>query len=227
MHCNGSSSSRPLIIDCCSLADLNGTNWQLVNFNLDQEPAAAETEITLSIDDGQISGSAGCNSYNSRFMSGEEGLPQSIVIGPIAATQMLCSDPAATLEMTYLDRLAQVASWRYDFGNLSLTYQQDDADLGELVFAPMELTDGSESTASESAISQSTLPEDITAQLDAFLQSQVYAEGGNPELAAPGLVLYVETPNGRYLNAAGVASLADGTPCKAKTIWKSAATPNR
>ena len=35
----------------------------------------------------------------------------------------------------------------------------------------------------------STLSEDVTAQLDAFLQSQVYTDGGDPHGAAPGLVL--------------------------------------
>ena len=56
------------------------------------------------------------------------------------------------------------------------------------------------------------LPAELTAQLDAFLQSQVYSEGGNPEGAAPGLVLLVDTPEGTYLKAAGVSSLEDGTP---------------
>ncbi len=59
---------------------------------------------------------------------------------------------------------------------------------------------------------ESTLPEDVNAQLDAYLQSQVYTEGGDPVGAAPGLVLYVQTPDGTYVNAAGVASLEDGTP---------------
>ena len=64
----------------------------------------------------------------------------------------------------------------------------------------------------------STLPEDVTAQLDAYLQSQVYADGGVPEGAAPGLVLLVDTPEGRYLEAAGVASLEDGTPIQVDDI---------
>ncbi|HFQ92716.1 MAG TPA: class A beta-lactamase-related serine hydrolase [Anaerolineae bacterium] len=56
------------------------------------------------------------------------------------------------------------------------------------------------------------LPADLTTALDAFLQSQVYTEGGFPETAAPGLVLLVDTPDGRYLQAAGAANLDDGTP---------------
>lgn len=62
------------------------------------------------------------------------------------------------------------------------------------------------------------LPEALVSQLDAFLQSQVYTEGGNTALAAPGLVLYVETPDGVYLKAAGVANLEDGTPIKTDDV---------
>ncbi|MCA9874145.1 MAG: serine hydrolase [Anaerolineales bacterium] len=62
------------------------------------------------------------------------------------------------------------------------------------------------------------LPEAVTAQLDAYLQSQVYTEGGDYENATPGLVLLVDTPNGRYLNAAGLANMADGTPMRTDDI---------
>jgi D-alanyl-D-alanine carboxypeptidase len=70
---------------------------------------------------------------------------------------------------------------------------------------------------SEGAV-DGALPQDITAQLDAFLQSQVYTEGGIPEGAAPGLVLLVDTPDGRYLNAAGFANMEDGTPMEIDDI---------
>lgn len=73
-----------------------------------------------------------------------------------------------------------------------------------------QVVDSTETLVEEDAIS-SELPEDLVAQLDTFLQSQVYTEGGNPHLAAPGLVLLVDTPQGRYLNAAGVSSVEDGT----------------
>ena len=59
---------------------------------------------------------------------------------------------------------------------------------------------------------QNTFPEELASQLDAFLDSQVYSEGGDPAGAAPGLVLLVDTPNGRFLKAVGVSSLEDGIP---------------
>jgi CubicO group peptidase (beta-lactamase class C family)/pimeloyl-ACP methyl ester carboxylesterase len=84
---------------------------------------------------------------------------------------------------------------------------------------PAEAGATAEPTGEEAAGAASgTLPEDIVRQLDAYLQSQVYAEGGNPELAAPGLVLYVETPDGRYLNATGLANLEDGTPIQVDDV---------
>jgi hypothetical protein len=69
---------------------------------------------------------------------------------------------------------------------------------------------------------QDSLPADLVTQLDAFLGSQVYSQSGNPEGAAPGLVLLVDTPDGTYLNAVGLSSLEDGLT----TSWKSAATVN-
>jgi len=68
------------------------------------------------------------------------------------------------------------------------------------------------------ATAASALPEAVTAQLDAYIQSQVYTEGGDYENATPGLVLLVDTPDGRYLNAAGLANMADGTPMRTDDI---------
>jgi hypothetical protein len=62
-----------------------------------------------------------------------------------------------------------------------------------------------ETPSPEAEESEEALPQELTAQLDAFLQSQIYSEEGSPEGAAPGLVLLVDTPEGTYLNAAGYA----------------------
>ena len=83
---------------------------------------------------------------------------------------------------------------------------------------PTRDLEAEEAAPEEQPTAGSTLPEDVTAQLDAFLQSQVYSDGGNPRLAAPGLVLLVDTPDGRYLKAAGVANMAEGTPMQSEDI---------
>ncbi len=58
------------------------------------------------------------------------------------------------------------------------------------------------------------LSDDVAAQLDKFLQSNVFTNGADPKTHAPGLILLVGTPGGRYLRAAGVASLEKRTPLK-------------
>lgn len=118
-----------------SLDDLNGTSWRLVDLNQNQEPALPGTEITLRFDDGQVSGSASCNKYTSA-VTGDEALPQTFVVGPVATTSRLCSDPISTQETAFLTRLENVVAWRYDFGHLALTYKIEDNVFGELLFAP-------------------------------------------------------------------------------------------
>jgi len=56
------------------------------------------------------------------------------------------------------------------------------------------------------------LPANTIAKLDVFLKAQIYSKGANPQSHAPGLVLLADTPDGRYLQAAGVTSLEKGTP---------------
>ncbi len=58
-----------------------------------------------------------------------------------------------------------------------------------------DLTDEPAETVIEN---NGALPTDITAQLDEFLQAQVYTEGRNPEATTPGVVLLIDTPDGRY-----------------------------
>lgn len=119
-----------------SLDDLSGTSWRLLDLNSDQEPLRPETEITLRFDDRQISGSAGCNDYNTT-VTGDD-LPQTFVVSQIATTARSCSEPISNQETHYLSRLAKVVAWRYDFGYLALTYKLGEGDFGQLLFAAEE-----------------------------------------------------------------------------------------
>ncbi len=190
-----------------SLESLDGTAWQLVDLNGGQESVLPDTVVSLTFENGEVSGSAGCNDYRGPMIGGD--LPQSMTIGPIAATEMQCADDIMAQENAYLTRLANVVAWRHDFGRLALTYEGAGEELGELILAP---------AASVTAGAPAGLPAEIVTQLDTYLQSQVYTEGGIPAGAAPGLVLYVKTPDGTYLNAAGVSSLEDGTPMQGNDI---------
>jgi heat shock protein HslJ len=117
-----------------SVKDLDGTNWKLINLNGDQEPVLPDTEITLGFASGQVSGSAGCNNYNTSLVTRQDDLPQVFKVGPIAGTKKICSEPISNQETTYLDNLANVSAWRYDFGQLALTYKRGENDFGVLLF---------------------------------------------------------------------------------------------
>jgi D-alanyl-D-alanine carboxypeptidase len=195
-----------------AVSDLDGTSWQLVGYNGLEEPVPADVTITAEFGDGQISGSAGCNTYSATVSAVEGDLPNLMAVGPIATTQKACEDTIMQQEQRYLARLQTAGAWLwgYEPGFLSLGYTTEEGSPGQLVFEP--------AAAAGSATGTATLPDEIATQLDAFLQSQVYTEGGIPAGAAPGLVLYVKTPDGTYLNAAGVASLEDGTPMQGDDI---------
>jgi D-alanyl-D-alanine carboxypeptidase len=64
------------------------------------------------------------------------------------------------------------------------------------------------------------LPDDVRAGLAEYLQGLVYQEGEDPAAKAPGLVLLVDTPDGRFLGATGVANLADGTPVEVDDVFE-------
>lgn len=119
-----------------TLADLNGTSWRLVDLGEGQAPLLPDVEITLAIDDGQISGSAGCNNYTGS-VAGDAEVLQSFTVGPIAATQMACADDVATQEATYLALLQSALGWRYDGGYLALAYPAEESIYAYLRFAPL------------------------------------------------------------------------------------------
>ncbi len=116
-----------------SLDDLLGTNWILADFNFDQQPVLADTQITANFADGQISGSAGCNNYSASVGS-DSG--QNLTVGSAISTQMACPDPIMNQELQYLTALQAADQWSYLAGNLALTYQTLDGGLGTLVFLP-------------------------------------------------------------------------------------------
>ena len=64
------------------------------------------------------------------------------------------------------------------------------------------------------------LPEAVSANLSQYLQGLVYQEGEDPAARAPGLVLLVDTPDGRFLEAAGVSNLEEGTPLDAGDVFE-------
>jgi heat shock protein HslJ len=117
-----------------SAADLNGTAWTLVELNYDT-PTLADAEVTISFQGEQISGSGGCNTYNTSFILGEDN-PFVMTVEPVISTQMACPEPIMDQESAYLMALEDAAQWGYQFGHLALYYLDAQGMPARLLYAP-------------------------------------------------------------------------------------------
>jgi heat shock protein HslJ len=77
----------------CSGADpLDGTSWILTAYGKTQPVSG--TTITATFRDGEITGSAGCNSYFAPY----QVRGSKIELGVLAQTEMACLDPEGVME---------------------------------------------------------------------------------------------------------------------------------
>ena len=117
-----------------SATDLNGTTWTLLELDSD-EPVLADAPVTISFADGKISGSGGCNNYNSSFTLAEDN-PFGMTISPVAATKKACPDPILNQETAYFTALEKVSQWGYQIGRLVMYYDKGQGEFGTLLYAP-------------------------------------------------------------------------------------------
>lgn len=113
-----------------SLATLEDRVWVLRKFS-STEAAPAEPAITLSIKDGRVSGSSGCNRYNGTLTPGETAT--SMTVGPLAATRMTCPPEVMAIEQRFINALSGAQSWGFLIGQLVVNFQQGDR-FGSLFF---------------------------------------------------------------------------------------------
>jgi len=182
-------------------------SWQWMSFTNPAEQFEIdmpENYVLTFYEDEALTIVADCNTVLGGYSDDAGAL--TITMGP--STLVAC--PPESRSDQFVQLLQGAARYFFEDGSLFIDLM---ADGGTLEFAPVDLA----GLVDEDAIG-SNMSEELIAQLDAFLQSQVYSDGGNPTLAAPGLVLLVDTPAGRYINAAGVANLEDGTPMQIDDI---------
>jgi heat shock protein HslJ len=101
---------------------LTGTYWQATGYNNGKggfSSLLAGTQVSAVFnEDGKVSGSAGCNTYNATYqLDGDK-----ITIGPAATTRMFCGEPAGIMEQetAYLQALGKAASYQIQGEVLSL-----------------------------------------------------------------------------------------------------------
>lgn len=99
---------------------LNGTEWTLTDYVLNDttlQPLNGTTVTMVFGNDGQITGSAGCNHY----FAGYEMKGTAVTIGQAGSTQMYCTNPGVMdQESAYFTLLGRVAS--AEAKNTSLTF---------------------------------------------------------------------------------------------------------
>lgn len=128
-----------LVVSGCSAGSEDGledVTWVLGTFiGADGEPndVIADTRIDATFQGGQVSGSAGCNTYSGEFSVSDSTMD----FGPVAVTEIWCEGPEGVMgqELDYLGMLARVTGFTIEGETLSLT---DDADQVVAVFRAEE-----------------------------------------------------------------------------------------
>jgi heat shock protein HslJ len=101
---------------------LNSTNWVLISMGdpKNPQPVPAGSMITaVFASDGTLSGSGGCNQYNTTYTVQEDQM----TIGPIASTMMACAT-GMEAEQAYFQALGTVQQYSILNQKLTLTYSQ-------------------------------------------------------------------------------------------------------
>lgn len=98
-------------------ADLAGTTWMLTELGDEALPEGVTVTAVFG-EDGSLSGSAGCNNYNTSY----EADGQNLTVSPqIMTTMMMCPDPAMQVEQGYVEALVNVASFEMSADTLVLS----------------------------------------------------------------------------------------------------------
>lgn len=96
---------------------LNGTKWILTSYN--GTPPLAGTTVTITFEDGRVTGSSGCNSYGGSYkLDGTK-----IRISALVSTLMACTGPAGVMdqESLFLNALSSAQAFQLNSGQLQIT----------------------------------------------------------------------------------------------------------
>jgi heat shock protein HslJ len=109
---------------------LDGTTWQLVS--LEDVPPIAGTTLTATFENGELGGSAGCNSYGGNYQVSGEPLS----IDQLFSTLMACTDPQGVMEQeqSYLSLLGDAQGFELSDGQLVIFASGGQT----LTFAPLQ-----------------------------------------------------------------------------------------
>jgi heat shock protein HslJ len=104
---------------CATVGDrqIGNGEWRAVDLN--GVPVGPGASVTLRLENGQVSGNAGCNRYSGTFRASRP--QQQIRFGPLATTRMACPGPVMEQEGRFLSIMEAVTGYTfYGDGGLSL-----------------------------------------------------------------------------------------------------------
>ena len=114
---------------------LEGVQWEVTGYNNGRHAVVGPkpgTRLTLMFQDGQLSGSSGCNQFHGSFEV--EGKTLTIQVG--ATTRMACEDAVMSQEQEFLSALQSATTWDIVRGMLDV-HRGD----GERVLTASEVVD--------------------------------------------------------------------------------------
>jgi heat shock protein HslJ len=107
---------------------LNGTSWEL--YAISKHRPIEGSNITIVFEDGQVSGSSGCNSYGGDYkVSGKK-----IEFGMLMSTLMACDEPIMDQESDFLQMLGNAHRFELVDGQLQVFWSDHEA----LTFIPAD-----------------------------------------------------------------------------------------
>lgn len=99
---------------------LEGVKWEVTGYNNGRQAVVSpqlDTRLTVVFKDGQVSGNSGCNSFHGSFKV--EG--NSLSIGPLATTRMMCSaEGVMAQEQAFIAALQTATTWAISRGMLDV-----------------------------------------------------------------------------------------------------------
>jgi heat shock protein HslJ len=111
------ASGEPLVL-VAEVRTLDG-NWQVSGFNNGRDAVvglAGDTRITLSFENGAVSGNAGCNTFRGAYVVEGKG----VKIGPLATTRKACAEELMKQERELLAALESAVTWAVEGDTLDM-----------------------------------------------------------------------------------------------------------
>jgi heat shock protein HslJ len=111
-----------LVVYAAQSQALQGSSWDVISYNNGRGGVVSVitgTELTADFaEDGQLSGSSGCNTYTAPYESGDE----TISIRPPSTTRKFCGEPEGLMEQEneYLTALQTATTYQIEGNSLNM-----------------------------------------------------------------------------------------------------------